>query len=169
MFTTYILLLTFYCTLLHLSICSFLYLRYILLYQYSVSAFLLGLNMPFQSVDSVLLFLENTLLENIHSVFLTWRILNWENTVQSKLFIYFFKDFKLFIHERHRQRQREAGSPQGAWGGTQSWDQDHALSQRQMLKHWATPASPVQTSKFVCIPSYSLIFPCIYDISKLQI
>ena len=57
----------------------------------------------------------------------------------------FFKRFYLFIHERHRERGRgrdtnrlPAGSPM--------WDsipglQDHDMSQRQMLNHWATQTS----------------------------
>ena len=44
--------------------------------------------------------------------------------------LFFFKDFYLFIHERHREREREAetqaegeaGPMQGARRGTRSWD-----------------------------------------------
>ena len=54
----------------------------------------------------------------------------------------FFLIFYLFIHERLREKGRdiegEAGSSQEAQCGTWSQDRDHALSQRQMLNHWAT-------------------------------
>ena len=55
--------------------------------------------------------------------------------------------FYLFIHERHRERGRDSGRGRSRLPvGSPKWDsipgpQDHNLSQRQMLSHWATQAS----------------------------
>ena len=60
---------------------------------------------------------------------------------------FFFKDFRLFIHERHTERSRDIVRRRSRLlTGSLMWDsilgpQDHALSQRQMLNHWATQAS----------------------------
>ena len=40
--------------------------------------------------------------------------------------------------EAETYTEGESGSPWGAWYGTPSPMGDHALSQRQMLNHWAT-------------------------------
>ena len=59
-----------------------------------------------------------------------------------------FKIFYLFILERHRERGRDTGRgrTRTSHGGRWMWDsipglQDHALSQRQTLNHWAPQAS----------------------------
>ena len=62
-------------------------------------------------------------------------------------FIFYW--FYLFIHERHRERQRSRDTGRGKIRlhvGNPIWDsmpgpQDHTLSQRQTLNHWATQVS----------------------------
>ena len=55
----------------------------------------------------------------------------------------FLKIIYLFMRDTHREAEieaeEEAGSMWGAQWGTQS--QDHDLSQRQMVNHWATQVS----------------------------
>ena len=69
---------------------------------------------------------------------------------QNIFVLYIFFRFYLFMRDTQRQRQAEgeAGSMQGTWWGTRSQDQDHALSQRQMLNDWATQASLCFTFKW---------------------
>ena len=60
----------------------------------------------------------------------------------------FFLRFDLFIHETQRERGRDTGRGRSRLNaGSPMWDlipgaQDHTLSRRQTLKHWATQASP---------------------------
>ena len=67
---------------------------------------------------------------------------NWAMILDSKVF--FFLRFYLFIHERHTERDRDTGRGR-SWlpVGNLMWDsiqgpQDHNLSQRHRLNHWAT-------------------------------
>ena len=78
-------------------------------------------------------------------------------------FLFFFLRFYLFIHERHPERGRDIGRgrsrlPTGSpMRDSIPGPQDHDLSQRQMLNHWATqvPQSfpfpwPVYLASFHC-------------------
>ena len=64
------------------------------------------------------------------------------------IFVIFFKRFYLFIHERHRETEAETGRERSRLhAGSLMWDsipglQDHTLSRRQMLNHWATRCPP---------------------------
>ena len=64
--------------------------------------------------------------------------------------IYFFKILFIYSWQTHRKRQRHRGRSR-LHAGSPMWDsipgpQDHALSQRQMLNHWATQAPPNPTT-----------------------
>ena len=66
----------------------------------------------------------------------------------SPVLFFFFLRFYLFIHKRHREggRNKGRGKRSRLRAGSPMWDlipglRDHALSQRQMLNHWATQAS----------------------------
>ena len=52
----------------------------------------------------------------------------------------FFLRFYLFIHERHRKRGRGRRSRRSPMWDSIPGIRDQALSQRQMLNHWATQA-----------------------------
>ena len=55
---------------------------------------------------------------------------------------YFFKRFYLFIHERHRERQRKKQAPTGSpMQDSIPGPWNHYLSERQMLNHWVTQTS----------------------------
>ena len=63
-------------------------------------------------------------------------------------YIYIFQDFYLFVHEKQRERDRDTGRgrirlPIGSSmrDSIQQY-QDHALSRRQVLNHWATQVFP---------------------------
>ena len=68
------------------------------------------------------------------------------------LFFIFLKDF-IYSWETHRERQRQREKPaphRESELGLDPRTQDYALSQRQMLNHWATPPrhpSPVHLKK----------------------
>ena len=67
--------------------------------------------------------------------------------IEYKTYLFLFKDF-IYLSVRDRKRGRDTGSGKSRLPpGTPTWDwipgpQDHALSQRQTLNHWATRASP---------------------------
>ena len=95
------------------------------------------------------------------TIFLIWYNL-CEQLLKSgfSFILYFFKRFYLFMHERHREKGRDTGRERGSTlhAGSLMWDsipglQDHALSQRQMLNHWATKASqfyPLENQSMLC-------------------
>ena len=70
------------------------------------------------------------------------RVLNyWEFLITLRLFFYdFIKDTQRdSVRDRQRHRQRRSRLPAGRpMGDSIPGPQDHALSQRQMLNHWAT-------------------------------
>ena len=69
-----------------------------------------------------------------------------------QLSFFFLLRFYLLINERHRERGRDIGRERSRLhAGPPMWDlipgfQDHALSLRQMLNHWATQASQISPS-----------------------
>ena len=81
--------------------------------------------------------------------------------------------FHLFMRDTERERGRdiegEAGSPRGAWCrdvGLDPMSQDHALSWRQTLNHWATQASlyscffSISPGQWVMVHSFSKCYLC---------
>ena len=73
--------------------------------------------------------------------------INTISRLHSTHFIYLFLKFCLFIHETHTERGRDIGKgrsrpPTGnLMGNSIPGPQDHDMSQRQTLNHWANQAS----------------------------
>ena len=99
--------------------------------------------------------IQGTDLKECHTLYNHWQkpILK---VSQGQLF--FFLRFYLFIHERHRDRQKEK---QAFLRGGLMWDsipgpQDHALNQRQTLNRWATQAPG--RSAYFCFKSKTMAY-----------
>ena len=108
-----------------------------LIYWYIIESQLLSLSMSLVLLSSCNYFLLY-LRFSINTIFLNNTVIYWFIN-----FIFFKKIFYLFIHERPREREREAGALQGAWCGTQSrnsrimpWAKDRP----QMLSHPGVPS-----------------------------
>ena len=67
--------------------------------------------------------------------------------MKTNLVLFFWKRLYLFIHERHKERGRDIGRersrlpPGSLMRDSIPGPQNHNLSQRQMLNHWATQTS----------------------------
>ena len=107
--------------------------------------------------ENVLVYSSSFHLEYLSSIYImtiVWwkRLGTWyfENRLKCEINFHFkglhnFLKIYLFIHEGHRGRDIGGGRSR-LLAGNPMWDlipelQDHALSQRQTLNHWATQAS----------------------------
>ena len=69
------------------------------------------------------------------------------------IYLFIFKRFYLFIHERHREKERGRDTGRGRsrlHAGSPMWDsilglQDHTLGWRQVLNRWATQGSLISS------------------------